>query len=255
MLSLLLLDLYQMTLTNIIEDAYRLFSSYTITSSLSICKPHCVSFEKEKELVNTPLRKVPVELLEQAYFESARNFTEQELWEMKHFLPRVMELVSNFEFPCHSWEIVFDRLDLDKTVLWTSEEITLFTQFADSFFEKCLCSYPLPGYEKLTTILIMFGNAEDILRKLLCKWQQAEHDESLLHFKDIMLYGIKSSKGGSYKVTNPFVTEKANDIIVTWLASDEIRQVFAKQIEKKIMANSADSEALEQLSLLYEMVH
>ena len=114
-----------MLLNEIVEKSYKLFESYTIGQTLDVCKRCCVSDADEALLVNTPLREVSSLVLRSGYFESARAYTDRELWEMKHFLPKVLELVSEFDFPCASTEEVFMRLELHKPERWTSEELQL----------------------------------------------------------------------------------------------------------------------------------
>jgi len=107
-----------MELNELIEKASKIFESYKIGKTLAVCKACCVTDDEEAELVNSPLRTTTSNILWRAYYESARNFSDRELLEMKHFLPRVLELVNNFDVPCHSPEIVFTRLGLHKPEQW-----------------------------------------------------------------------------------------------------------------------------------------
>ena len=86
-------------LHRIIEAAYELFALYTLGTSLDVCKVCCVTDKDEQLLLTTPLRETSRDMLSNGYFCSAHGHARQENWEMKHFLPRVLELVSEFEIP------------------------------------------------------------------------------------------------------------------------------------------------------------
>lgn len=101
-------------LETLMEEAYSLFAPYTIGSTLCVCKACCVTDAEEQALVAAPLRQVSCELLQYGYFDSVCYHSDREHWELKHFLPRVLELVSQFEFPRFTPEVLFDRLDFDQ---------------------------------------------------------------------------------------------------------------------------------------------
>ncbi|MGE8293043.1 MAG: hypothetical protein ACN6ON_15235 [Sphingobacterium sp.] len=245
-----------MKLDELIENSYRLFEKYVIGRTLQVCKTCCVTDEEEARLVNTPLRTVSSELLETAYYRSARNYSDRELWEMKHFLPRVLELVNNFDFPCHSTEIVFARLDLDKPEKWTKEEIELLTEFSVLYFRKCLTFYPFsPENERVATYLVMFGVANFNLKPLLKEWENTNSIEGLLHFKDFVLNDIQYNVQSPYRLTNAFSNPAIDREVINWLADRGIRRAFSAKIEKQIMENkSLDKETLAELSWTYELL-
>lgn len=67
-----------MQLNEIIEKSYLLFEKYTIGKTLDVCKCKvCITDEAEATLIKTPLRAIPSSLLERAYYNSARLFTDK----------------------------------------------------------------------------------------------------------------------------------------------------------------------------------
>ena len=247
-----------MEIDKLIEEAYRLFENYTVGKTLQICTFCCVTKEKEAELLKTPLRTIPSNLLDTAYYNSARNYSDRELWEMKHFLPRVLELVNNFDFPCHSTEIVFDRLDLDKTEKWTKEEIQLLTDFSVMFFKKCLTFYPCsPDGDRIETYLVMFGAANFDLKPILTEWENSQNIESLLQFKDFVIKDLQYSFKDlfPYKLTNAFSESFVDEVIINWLNNKIVKNKFSTRIENEIMENdNLDEKNIEELSMVYEML-
>ena len=247
-----------MQLPQIVEAAYTLFAPYTIGQTLDVCKACCVTDAEEKELVGTPLRSVSRDLLDYAYYSSARNYSDRELGEMKHFLPRVLEMVAEFEFPCHSTEITFTRLDLDKAEQWPPAERTLLDAFATAFFRKCLVTYPLPNGEDLGSSLVtMFGNAHFDLPALLAQWAATETTESLLHFKDLVLHDISYKATVPFKMTNAFTTEAVSNTVINWLNNSVTKSLFAGRIERVILEveNEFEAKTMEELSWVYELLH
>ncbi|GAA4177973.1 MULTISPECIES: hypothetical protein [Sphingobacterium] len=175
---------------------------------------------------------------------------------MKHFLPRVVELANNFDFPCHSTEIVFARLDLDKPEKWAKEEMQLLTEFSVLYFRKCLTFYPFsPERERVGTYLVMFGVANFNLKPLLNEWENTDSIEGLLHFKDFVLNDIEYNAQSPYRLTNAFSNPAIDGEVINWLANKATRRAFSVKIEKQIIENkSLDDETLAELSWTYELL-
>lgn len=245
-----------MTLENIIEQAYKIFEKYTIGSTLDVCKRCCVSDSDEAILVNTPLREITTQQLRSGYYASARSYSDQELWEMKHFLPRVLELMANFEVPDAATETVFYRLELHKKDQWTAEEMKLLTDFSKLFFEKCLSYYPYtPDGEVISTYLVMFSSADFELKPILKAWEKAKSLESVLHFKDLVLYDCDYGKGDSIILKNAFNKPETNIEIEKWLNDKQTKASFSEKIslilDQKV---KLDAETLSDMNFLKDML-
>ncbi|MFN4151219.1 MAG: hypothetical protein ACK4IX_09770 [Candidatus Sericytochromatia bacterium] len=245
-----------MNIEEILENAYQLFDKYKIGDKLQLCIPCCVSIDEEKQLVNTPLRKISRDLLNSAYYESARCYSDRELWEMKHFLPRVLELVCEFEFPCHSTELTFTRLDLDKTEKWDLLEIDFLREFSIEYFKKCLNIYPIPNGERITNILIMFGIGGFDLKPILNEWIYSRSNQSLKHFKDLFMYDFSFQLHKPKRLINAFSTHEIDNIIFEWISSESVKKIFSTKIENIIIndSNDFDSETISQLSWIYDVL-
>lgn len=99
-------------LPKIIEDAYEVFAPYVVGATLDVCKACCVTDAEEQALLPVLLRDVPNRLLNSGYPASAFGHSDQERWELKHFLPRLLGLISQYNFPRFTPEIMLSRLDL-----------------------------------------------------------------------------------------------------------------------------------------------
>ncbi len=90
----------QATLAAIVEDAYRVFERYTCRGTLVVCHCSCCMTEEvEAELVRTPLRQIPSDLLAE-YTNSAHGWDDDMiLADMRYFLPRYLDLMAADDVP------------------------------------------------------------------------------------------------------------------------------------------------------------
>jgi hypothetical protein len=242
-------------LQEVIDTAYELFAPYTVGATLEVCKVCCVSDAEEQELLRTPLRTVSAAVLDAGYLSSALSGSEREHQEMKHFLPRLLELVAQFDFPRHSTEITFSRLDLHRHAWWPAPERALLQTFAEVFFSECLGQYPLPDGSSLTEILIMFGLGHFDLTQLLAAWAAAHSRSSALHSKAFLLREIWLGRAGHHKLQNPFSEPHINAAVSAWLNETPTPQRLASQLEHHILHDSTlDDAALSELSLAFEVL-
>ncbi|MBK9510521.1 MAG: hypothetical protein IPO04_14165 [Cytophagaceae bacterium] len=245
-----------MTLEELIQQAYKLFEKYTIGSTLDLCKRCCISDSDEAVLVNTPLKEITAQQLRSGYFESARSYSERELWEMKHFLPRVLELMTNFEVPDAATETVFHRLELHKQDQWTAEEKQILSNFSKLYFEKCLSFYPYsPDGEGISTYLVMFSSANFDLKPILESWEDAESPESVLHYKDLVLYDCEYGEQNAINLKNAFNKPETNANIEKWLNDKQTKARFSEKISKTLtQTENLDADTLSDLTFLKDML-
>ncbi|MCA0363946.1 MAG: hypothetical protein LCH67_07865 [Bacteroidetes bacterium] len=245
-----------MTLEELIHQAYKIFEKYTIGTTLDVCKRCCVSDSDEAALVNTPLREITAQQLRSGYFESARSYSERELWEMKHFLPRVLELMTHFEVPDAATETVFHRLELHKQDQWPAEEMQLLTYFSKLFFEKCLSYYPYsPDGEGISTYLVMFSSAHFDLKPILATWENTASFESVLHYKDLVMNDCEYGEQNGIILKNAFNKPETNIDIEKWLNDKPSKARFSEKINQILtQTNSLDSETVSDLTFLKDML-
>ena len=242
-------------LQDIIDSAYELFAAYPVGATLEVCKVCCVNDAEEQELLRTPLRTVSAAVLDAGFLSSARSGSEREHQELKHFLPRLLDLVAQFDFPRHSTEITFSRLDLHRPAWWPAPERVLLQTFAEAFFAECLGQYPLPDGSSLTEILVMFGLGHFDLTQLLAAWAAARGQSSALHTKDFLLREIQLGRAGHHKLQNPFSEVHINAAVAAWLNEPSTPQRLASQLEHHIIHESTlDDAALNELSVAYEVL-
>lgn len=245
-----------MNLEELIEHSYTIFEKYTIGKTLEVCKRCCVSDSDEAALVNTPLRQISTQQLRSGYFESARSNSDQELWEMKHFLPRVLQLMANFEVPDASTETVFYRLNLANRDKWLTEELQLLSDYSVLFFEKCLGYFPYsPDACDISTYLLMFSAAHFDLKPILKSWEKVNTLESLLNFNEFVLTGTEFNPENKLILKNTYTDAENNKAIIDWLNDKNVKANFSKKITRILLENkNLDKETFEELSFLNELL-
>lgn len=239
-------------LTDIIDKSYSLFASYHLTRPLDICTDCCMSPDDEATLARLPVRQIPRDLLA-AYNDGAKP-DKTRIEEVKHFLPRYLDLLVQFEFPTHSAELSFSRLTPFDKAQWTKDELELLNDFSIEYFKHCLSIYPLPSFnDEIDTILIMFGKADFNIDDLLTIWENTNTKESMLHFRDLYFYGFDPYN--HTKLSSPFDDKKLEVTLRTWLETEKVNQCFADTIEQLIIGdNDLDTLDIDQLSLLYDII-
>ncbi|MBK9381586.1 MAG: hypothetical protein IPN39_09675 [Chitinophagaceae bacterium] len=239
-------------LTEIIDKSYGLFAKYNPKKPLDICTDCCMKPEDEAKLASLPVRQIPKDLL--ADYNDGAKPNKTTIEEVKHFLPRYLDLIAQFQFPTHSAELSFSRLiPFDKTE-WTKQELDLLNQFTIDYFKHCLSIYPLPSFnDRIDTILIMLWKAGFNVGNLLTIWESEKTKESALHFRDLHFHGF--DQYNKTKLCSTFGDKELADILRTWLDTEKVKQNFADTIELLIIeaSNLADTD-INELNLLHDII-
>jgi hypothetical protein len=231
-------------LTELIDKAYQLFAKYKPTRPLDVCTLCCMAPEREAQLASMSVRHIPKDLLAE-YNDSAKP-AKTRIEEVKHFLPRYLDLMVHFDFPTHSTELSLSRFAPFDQAEWIAEELELLHQFSMEYFKHCLTLYPLPAFTgDIDSILIMFWKAGFNIVDLLTIWEKNQSKESALHFRDLYFSGYN----------NPFGDQVLAAVIQSWLDNAQVKQHFEVTIETLILEEAELAENdLNELNLLYEMI-
>ena len=233
-----------------VNQAYDTFSKYKVSRHLDVCTNCCMTIEDERKLLGLPLKQISVELLS-AYNDSAKS-KKTNVDEIKHFLPRYLELISEYQFPSHSIELSLTRLaPFDKNE-WKESELNIIDKFSCEFFNHCLDTYPIPSFgDKIDSIIIMFWKIGIGIDNLLLIWEKSESLESCLHFKDLYFEGFEYYNRG--KLTNGFGDNLLCEKLTTWIQTPKTKEIMLKRIEKIIQGKfRVDKQAVYDFTLLYE---
>lgn len=239
-------------LKELIKRSYQEFSKYPASLPLDVCTECCMTIEETTKLASIPVDNIPQELLSN-YNDSAKP-EKTRIEEAKHFLPRYLELISEFSFPTHSPELSFSRLiPFDKNE-WTKNEFEILLSFQVEYFRQCLKTYPLPLFgDKIDCIIIMFWRSGIGIDKLLKVWEETDNLESNLHFKDLYFEGFQQYNRS--KLSNSFGDNKLCELLTNWIQDNRVNNIFQERIERVIVDSTIlDKQTIYEFNLLYEII-
>lgn len=178
-------------LGEIIGESYRIFAPYTIGRTLDVCHcPCCMTEETERVLVATPLREIPSGTLAE-YTNSAHGWDDGEVArQMRHFLPRYLELIALGEPPCNmGLDICLRRLgSAGWRSKWPAAEVDILDRFFDAFLRQGLADLELTQWpvgwrlaSDMADVLTMAVTAGAEIGRLLAAWERAEDPGATLH--------------------------------------------------------------------------
>jgi hypothetical protein len=236
----------------IIERTYKEFSKYSVNLPLDVCTDCCMTIEETTKLASISVDKIPQELL--ANYNDSAKPEKTQIEEVKYFLPRYLELISEFNFPTHSSELSFSRLvPFDKSE-WTKNELEILLNFQELYFRNCLKTYPIPSFgDKIDSIIIMFWKSGLGVDKLLNIWEETECLESNLHFKDLYFEGFEQYNRS--KLSNNFGDKELCEKLTTWIQNPKVNCIFQERIERIILDNpTLDEQTITDFNLLYDII-
>lgn len=236
-------------LKSLIEEAYTLFT-YPVNGGLTVCKPCCISLEQERELISTPVRELSRALVYD-YLDAVHY--DEIGYEIKHFLPRILEFLvlleietgfgTDVNFIRHSTEITLDKCHFKRPV-WSVRELDFMHRFSYEFIKN------IPSNDILIDYILMFDLAELPTKHLLELWQEMlpNNFKALEHFEKMMRYEVE---GGFYH--NAFSENpEFNNQVSDWIKSPNLREVVLESIEKYYFENpNLDEETAYYFDVLY----
>jgi hypothetical protein len=220
-------------LKDIVEEAYRVFSGYTVRRTLTVCHCNCcMSVETEQDLLETPLREIPHELLAE-YTNSAHDWDDGPVaHQMRYFLPRYFELIALNSDP-------FD-MDIDICLRrlakagwrekWPAREVEIIGRFfealvASSVRRLDLAEWPVGWKLKfdLTDVLTMIITANGDLSRALAAWDGAGDPGAAIHMAAIRERVLQA--GGRTYLHSAYLEDEFNaeaDAIGAFLMRPEV---------------------------------
>ncbi len=175
----------------IVEDGYRVFARYTCRGSLVVCHcPCCMTEDVEAELVRTPLRQIPSDLLAE-YTNSAHGWDDDLiLADMRYLLPRYLDLIAADDVP--------SRLGLAQCLnqlahahwreKWPAAEADILDRFFDALIsvyieDLQMAEWPV-GWRlvnEVMDVLCLTVLAGGDLHRVLSAWDSAPDPQAVIH--------------------------------------------------------------------------
>lgn len=233
-------------LQKIIDRAYKVFDGYKVAKPLDVCTVCCVTDEEVDQLVNLDVRKLPQKLL--YTWNHAAKTHHPNLSEFKHYLPRFLDFIAQFEWPSHSVELTLKSFGYYTASDWTKQEKELIGDFGWVFFQHCLCTFPIPNVSSLDSVIIMLSSAGVDIDPLLLEWEKSSNRESIMHFADFAIDG--ADLGNPFLELEPELQEKLS----LWLHKEGVISNFSKRVEDLIL-NHRDLDDADRSHLSWAYDH
>lgn len=117
-------------------------------------------------------------------------------------------------------------------------------------------SEPKKVFISPTEILLMFHKGNFRIQPLLKVWEELNGPWVLSHFSNI-LDELNITKNGNLKTNNSFSDEEFEEIICTWIESEEVRALFRNKIKDGLINKyeKFTEKELEELSWKYEILN
>lgn len=159
-----------------IESLYKVFRRYTLVKHVEGC-PCCVKNEDKRALESASLRQLPSEKLSRFAFKVLTTWGDTN--DLKHFLPRILELVLSAEGIGCDEEVVFGKLGLARWKSWAEDEQSSVKMYFRAGWHLIL-SQPEPPVEPDTWLCGM-ARADEALTLYLSDWAISRASSAYQH--------------------------------------------------------------------------
>ena len=150
-----------------VRELYRVFKPFRVRRHPEGC-PCCVSDADKRRLFSKPLEELTADDL--ARFAWSALLTWGSVEDLKHFLPRLMELIAINECAPLEREVLLGTLRLAEWKAWPERERDALVEFLNAAWFDCLSSQG--GSVWLDELLCGLGRAVDNLRPYLERWSE-----------------------------------------------------------------------------------
>lgn len=228
----------------LIDEAYHLFKGYPMGGAMAVCNGcGCCLQERDAKLLQmTAIKKVDRRLIHE-YLDAAVADDDLLIKQMKHLLPRVLELLVQGEYIRHSTEITLDKCHCDRAEYWTAKEIDFMQRFALVYLQWVCESNDQEA--TLDELVLMFHIAGLDIQPLLMLWQALFSKPKAL--RDALNMVVYHTSKGRY--SNAFADYDVAVAISEWLAKPEVKVVLVDHI----LDDQQASKRSEEEQWLYEL--
>jgi hypothetical protein len=191
-------------LARAIEELYAVFAAYPLRSWTEPCL-HCHTHEDERAVHRYPLRQLGPEDL--AGFAGDSLMTWGEVVDVKHFAPRIFEILATDGFPGDypDTETVVGALDRGDWQSWPRAEKRAVDRFLLAWWRTHLSAYP--ARQPVDTVLSAIATAVVDMAPYLDVWAQAGGPAPVLHLAELL---HDNSKHGALRdrLSNPSLRDR-----------------------------------------------
>lgn len=221
----------KMSLESAIEQLYDVFSTYPLASGLRdrSCEC-CVTDEEISELTRSPLKDITIEGI--GHFMRSAVTTYGDENDLKHFIPRIIELFQDKEYNLADDFLTFEKLNYCNWQNWELKEIDAIQTYLKELWKDCLLKNSPISMDVFQLVNNYCG-----LQIALELWGKTSNKKSMAFLIEYLLYP-----------TNMNLNEAENKIFSQWLASDEVLNNFME-----IYFEEQDQQEANKISIAYTL--
>ncbi len=231
-----------------VTELYRIFRPYRTPVHPVGC-PCCVTQADQQQLFAKPLERLSVGDLDQFAFQALTTWGSVN--DLKHFLPRLLELGPESPEEFTQVEVLFRKLTLGDWSSWPLGEHQAVTHFLLALWRERLTA--VGGEWKFDELLCGLGCAVDSLAPYLRLWSDCRHPsgyDHLVHFIDENSAGMLKRRS----LANAFWSDvpAREEELVNWLADPTTLRGLEQTFSENPSAAYADAlaRAIDRLTAL-----
>jgi hypothetical protein len=197
----------QAALHEAIEKLYATFAKYPLRHPVQGC-PHCVFKDDQERIASKELRQLDDSDLAQFAWKAMTTWGEED--DFKHFLPRILELMSDArEKNLLDRFVIFGKLKYCK--VWSEQEQESITNYLLAYWRWILADRPgCEGYYEAGSYLGDVTDLVDDITPFLNIWQEMMHvPSSLRHLAAMICYHPWESRLIQHKQSWAWLCEDA----------------------------------------------
>ena len=204
-------------LSRAIASLYKAFHPYCSRPHPDGC-PCCVSDKDQKTLFSKPLHELTAKDLDRFAWKVLATWGEAR--DLKHFLPRVLELIATDDCAAFELEAFFGKLRVANWADWPKHEREAVDHYFQALWEACLSS--ADGSAWVDELLCALGRAINDLTPFLKTWENCRATNGYAH-----LHAFLDWNAGALlkkrRLSNAFWSdaEEQMDQVIRWLMSVE----------------------------------
>jgi hypothetical protein len=187
-----------------IEELYRVFERYPLRRWTEPCM-HCRSEEDERAVHRRSLRELSS--MDLSEFAADSLMTWGELVDLKHFLPRIFEIVAKegFEHDYPDTETVVGALKRGDWQTWPRNECDAVDHYLHALWRAHLDAYP--AIHHTDTIISAIATSSDDMRPFLHAWEGFAGEAPAIHFAEFLTANSMNAAMGK-RLTNPWLSDR-----------------------------------------------
>lgn len=235
----------------LITEAYALFADYDMGEGIAVCSGHgcCLHPYAAELLRNTPVQQLERQLVYDFLDASETEDTPLLVQQMKHLLPRILELMIQGEHL--GMEFALSKCKCDSG-LWLVQEIDFLQRFASAYFASKCIDDDIEADAVLEDTVLLFHLAGLDVWPLLEQWQAViDQAGPFNNFVFMLLCNFETGRFDS-----AYAEEDLNRKMTDWICEDgfksSMREVLTDKLAQPDLSKRHQCEygrALEYLSL------